>query len=134
DPTPRDELERHVGQGELLRGLAAPYLRRGDESQAGVPEVRERVLPARPARLSAKGGAEPDAMRDHRQEEMLDIVRDDELAPIEERPGARRAFEREGSAHRCADGAHLDLAGRADELDDPAAKQLVDVDRAHRVL
>jgi hypothetical protein len=71
---------------------------------------------------------------EHGEEELFDILRNDVVAPAEERPGADRLLEREAASDRGADGDDLELAGRANEVDDPALEQVVDVDVLDRPL
>ena len=67
-------------------------------------------------------------MSDDRQEERLDVLRRDEVALLDQRPGAGGSLEREARAHRRPERGRVQLAGRGHELDDPAEDQLVDVD------
>ena len=67
-------------------------------------------------------------MPEHGQEQPLEILGRDEVAAVQDRPGARRLVERERAAHRRADLDTLDLSRRADERDDPALEDLGEVE------
>ena len=66
-------------------------------------------------------------MNEHGNEEPLDVVGDDVVAAVEERPCARDTLDRETAADRAADRDDIELASRADEVDDPVVQNLVDV-------
>ena len=67
-------------------------------------------------------------MHDDGREQQLDVRRNDVAALLEQGPGARGRLEREAAAHGRADRNGLELPRRADERDDPAPEQVVDVD------
>ena len=71
-------------------------------------------------------------MADDGSEQALDVVGDHVVAPVDERPGARHALEREAAAHRRADLDRVVAARAADELDGPLLQQRVDVDLLDR--
>ena len=73
-------------------------------------------------------------MRDDGREELLDVLGLGVVAPVHERPRARRALEREAAAHRRAERDELDGARRADQRDDPALDDRVDVHVVDRLL
>ena len=66
-------------------------------------------------------------------EEALHVLRRYVVPAAEDCPRARGTAQRERPAHGAADRRHLDLAGGADERDDPAADLLVDEDLLQRV-
>ncbi len=66
-------------------------------------------------------------MDEDRDEEVLDVLRDDIGAAVEKRPGTRRALEREASSNRAPDDDRVLLTGRPHELDQPAMEDTVDV-------
>ena len=66
-------------------------------------------------------------MAEHREEELLDVLRGDERPAVQQRPGARDALECERprtEAPTCDD---LELARGAHEVDDPALEERIDV-------
>ena len=73
-------------------------------------------------------------MGDDRQEQLLDVLGQDVVALLEQRPGAGGVLEREAAADGGADRDAVELARRADEVDDPALEELVDVDVLDGVL
>src|SRR3954469_20773869 len=79
-------------------------------------------------------GAEQRAVPDDRLEELEHVLRRDVRAPVEERPRARGALERERGANRRADADRVELPRRAHELDQPALQDWVEVDAADRRL
>ncbi len=98
------------------------------ELEAARAELLDRVRPARGAGARDEARREDDAMDEHGDEEPLDVLRDDVVAAVEQRPGARGALEREAAADGAADDDGLVLARRAHELDEPALEDVVDVD------
>ena len=67
-------------------------------------------------------------MLDHGEEEHLDVLRDDVVAAFEQRPRAGGALQCQRAAYRGAQVDDLELPRGAHEGDDPALKQVVDVD------
>ena len=61
-------------------------------------------------------------MNEHGHEEPLDVVGDDVVAAVEERPRAGDALDGKTAADRAADRDDIELAGRANEVDDPVVQ------------
>ena len=73
-------------------------------------------------------------MPEHGQEQPLDVLRDDVIAALHERPRTSGALEREAAAYRGAERDAVDLAGRPYQLHDPGQQQVVDIDLLDRAL
>ena len=85
------------------RARAPPTARAGAPGRRrafGTPRARSRGR--RAGWLGDERRREDDAMCDDRQEERLDVLRRDEVAAVDQRPGAGRSLEREARAHRRA--------------------------------
>ena len=82
-------------------------------------------VPAAVADLGEEARPEEDAVQEHGHEELLDVLGRDVAARVQHGPRARRAVERERAADGAADRDDVELAGRADEVDDPARDGLV---------
>ncbi len=67
-------------------------------------------------------------MPEHRPEEHLDVLRDDVLAAVQERPGARGALERERAPDGGAELDDVEVPRCPHEAHDPALQQRIDVD------
>src|SRR5580765_4796029 len=79
----------------LGRRRAVPVGRgRRCELQAAILDLLQRGVAAERARLSDEGRRKKQAMAEHREEERLDVARDDVVASLHERPRARGALER----------------------------------------
>ena len=92
--------------GTILR----PALAASQSGAGGGASARQRSLiccsaSSRPtARVSARYDARKEQpVSEHRQEERFDVLRDDVVASVQQRPGACRPLEREAAAHRGAD-------------------------------
>jgi hypothetical protein len=83
-------------------------------------EPLERRARADPPRLGKRRRRERDPVAEHRQDQLLDVRRDDERPAAEERGRPRRALEREAPAHRRADDDRVERARGLDEAHDPA--------------
>src|SRR5262249_32570090 len=86
-------------------------------------ELVDRLIPADPTRLGEEARPEVDPMQQHRNEQVLDVLGQDEVAPVQQRPSARNALERKAAAHRATHGYVLVLARCADEIDDPPLQE-----------
>ena len=75
--------------------------RRTFEAQA--LELRQRLVPTEAPRLGEEGGSERDAVREHRQEECLDVGRLHEVASVEQRSGPGDPLQCEARADGAAD-------------------------------
>ena len=64
-------------------------------------------------------------------EERFDVLRCDEVAVVQQRPGPGTPLEREAASHRRADLDQLGVASRPHEVDDPALEKVVDVGPFH---
>src|SRR3954453_8487102 len=108
------EISGNEGSPELIGGLRVDARARGPV-EAAAQEVERTggavlLLPVR---------VEQDAVAEDGDEELLDVLRLHERAALRERPCAGGALERERAPHRCADVDGIEVAGRADEADQP---------------
>src|SRR5581483_4598202 len=128
-----------------LRGLAgragtsvvlAPLLRRRPRRQleATLEEHVQSLVGADLAQHQLEPRREEQAMGDDGQEERLDVVRHDVVAPVEERPAAGCLLERKRRPDGCAEVDDVELARGADEPDGPALQDVPAVDALDRVL
>ena len=122
DPAAGDEGDDRVRAVREPGGSRAASWPRQHSQTAGAPARA-------PARRREEGGSEDDAVGDHRQEERLDVLRLHVGRVPDERPGPRRpARARASREPRRGRATVSSCAGCADEPDDPALDQLVDVD------
>src|SRR5262249_20149595 len=95
----------------------------------------ERVFPEQlGAAFQANRVVEDDAVLDDMGKQLLDVLRNDVVAVVEKRPGARRPLERKRSAYRRSDSAESRTTRRSDEGDDPPLELPVDEDLLDRSL
>ena len=73
-------------------------------------------------------------MPEDRKEERVDVLRDDELALVQQRAASGSALEREAPPDGRAGRDALDLSRGPHEIDDPVEEQVVDVDVLDRSL
>ena len=135
DPPPGDERERQPGAATSARSSGARSLEerillgarpRCDLEAAGTKLV-DRLRPPGGTRPRDEARREDHPVGEHRDEEPLDVLGNDEASPFDERPCASGALEREAAANRAADDDCLVLSRRPDELDHPAVQHVVDV-------
>src|SRR5829696_5432692 len=123
-----------VREADDLAVAAQGCLRTRHRAEAARAEVLQRLRPPDLPQLDEEGRSEQDPVADHRQEEELDVFREDVVPPGQERPATCGALEREAPAYGRADRDNVELARYPDEVDDPALQQVVDVHVRRRLL
>ena len=140
EPNADEAPARDEGEGTLARGAHWPSgarsrlpvrLRPRNPLEAGREDSVEEVALARIA-TDQRVGRQDQPVADDGTEQALDVLGDHVIAPVDERPGARHALEREAAAHGRADLDRVVAARAPNELDRPLLQQRVDVDLLDR--
>ena len=122
EPAPRHELEQRAAWRRSSLGgvrLADPV---GTRTRCALTTRGEDALDrlgSRQLLVDEEDGIEHDAVAEHGHEQLLDVVGRGEGATVEERPRACAPLEREAASNGRSDLNEIELAGRADEGDDP---------------
>src|SRR5438034_7494616 len=90
------------GLGTLEERVVLGAGSRRDLEAAG-PELLDRLRPAGGTSSRDEARGEDDSVDQHWDEQQLDVLRQHVAPAVEQRPGPRRALEREAPAHRASD-------------------------------